>query len=483
MATGRTVSPGIEDGVNSIGTLGVGNNLAFSSGSGFSVNVGAGANNADQLVVTGTAAITAGATISVNAVGADQGLYTILTSTGALTGTFTGSAPSGYKFLYGANQLQLQHLAEQAMAQTTGTVDVIAGGSVNVGGTLSNTAPNGSAGLAVGLSDHGGTLTVGSLSAGAGTVAAGGQTAVTGTIGNVGAAGLGKTWAVRNVDAGAISSPTSMGGTVNVYDHSAAGLTVASGNSQTVIVGATGVTATLELANGTVGETLRAGLDVTSLGAGLAGSTGVNVVASGGVGNYTATLATNVLGTHDQTFSLTAGDRQSILGASAMVEHSADVSLTVLDHAKASFNSAASETSALTLNIEGTVGNGVVDSSAFSIFNLSGGRANLKLTGIDVVADAAMPNAISLDTMVLTGLVQGSATGNYFAHLDTEEEGEFENVYTLHFADDSGLAGAGTTQDLVLTVKGVVGAGAGVPEPASLMVLGLGACGLLRRRR
>ena len=69
-----------------------------------------------------------------------------------------------------------------------------------------------------------------------------------------------------------------------------------SGNNQTVIIGATGINAGLNLFNGTSGQSGLASLDVNSLGTGVSGPTGGELVASGSSQSYTATLNTGTLG-------------------------------------------------------------------------------------------------------------------------------------------------------------------------------------------
>ena len=99
------------------------------------------------------------------------------------------------------------------------------------------------------------------------------------------------------------SFPTNLstGVTVTVLGHSVASLSVTSGNNQTVIVGATGISAGLSLSNGTSGQAGLASLDVNSLGSGVTGSTGGALVASGSAHSYTAALSTSVLGTQLET--------------------------------------------------------------------------------------------------------------------------------------------------------------------------------------
>ena len=94
----------------------------------------------------------------------------------------------------------------------------------------------------------------------------------------------------------------------------------AAGNNQTVIVGATGITAGLNLSNGTSSQSGLASLDVNSLGTGVAGSTGNKLVASGSSQSYTATLSTSTLGTQVETFSLNVGDDHTLPGASSRNE-------------------------------------------------------------------------------------------------------------------------------------------------------------------
>ena len=74
----------------------------------------------------------------------------------------------------------------------------------------------------------------------------------------------------------------SAGVTLTVLGHAGTSFSVTSGDSQTVIVGASGIIAGLSLANGTTGQTGLAALDVNSIGSGLSGSTGPVLVASGG---------------------------------------------------------------------------------------------------------------------------------------------------------------------------------------------------------
>ena len=98
--------------------------------------------------------------------------------------------------------------------------------------------------------------------------------------------------------AGASSATNvSTSATLTVLGHTAPILAVASGNNQTVIVGATGISAGLNLTNGSSGQSGLASLDVNSLGAGVAGSIGNKLVASGSSQSYTATLSTSTLGT------------------------------------------------------------------------------------------------------------------------------------------------------------------------------------------
>jgi hypothetical protein len=157
------------------------------------------------------------------------------------------------------------------------------------------------------------------------------------------------------------------------------------------------------------------------------------------------------------------------------------VTANVYDHSAASFNNGTTQHTSLTINLSGVQGSGTVDSSPFSIFNLSGVRVNLKLTGIGSTLDPNNPTALSVDPIAVSGLSAGNSVGSLLAHLDTTNAGSFQNVYTLHFADDSGLTGAAAVSDLVLTVNGEVTAAA--PEPMSVCVLGLGCVGLLVRRR
>ncbi|MCE9556361.1 MAG: PEP-CTERM sorting domain-containing protein [Planctomycetes bacterium] len=129
----------------------------------------------------------------------------------------------------------------------------------------------------------------------------------------------------------------SVNGTVNVYNHSAPTLTIASGNNQSVIVNNALAAATATLAN-TAGTT-PAPLDVNSL-SNLSGSTGSGVVASGGSGTYTATgFVTNSTGIGKSLgVSLNAGDRQTITGANPLSPLSTSFTYNVYNHSTAALS-------------------------------------------------------------------------------------------------------------------------------------------------
>ena len=93
----------------------------------------------------------------------------------------------------------------------------------------------------------------------------------------------------------AINSGATQTVTLNVLGHANPVLSIAGGNSQTVIVGATDHTAGLSLSNGTAAQTGLASLDVNSLGSGVSGSTGGKLVASGSAQSHTAAMNTSVL--------------------------------------------------------------------------------------------------------------------------------------------------------------------------------------------
>ena len=112
--SGGALAPG-----NSIGTLTVAGNLVFASGSTYRVEVSPTA--ADKVVATGTASLNGTVAADFAAVsGYTAGRYTIVTSTGALSGTFAGLSttglPSGFtaSLSYDANNSYLNLLGGDA---------------------------------------------------------------------------------------------------------------------------------------------------------------------------------------------------------------------------------------------------------------------------------------------------------------------------------------------------------------------------------
>jgi fibronectin-binding autotransporter adhesin len=325
------INPG---GIGTTGTLTVGS-ITFQTGSSFALDLNGA--STDLLKINGAATINSGADISINATGLTQTNYVLATAASGLNAnpfTVMGSLPTGYELVASATSLDLEALADQTLtAPTPLTINIITGSTTTVNVTLNNTAASGSASLAVNLANNGGTGgVVSSLSAASGTtVAANSSTTVTGTL-TAGTVGTGETWSVQNTDPNASPTNVSTGATVNVYNHSAPTLTIATGNNQSVFVNGSLPSTTLTLSD-TAGNT-PAPLDVSTLN-NLTGATGSGVVASGGTGTYTTTgPSTTTAGVgRTQTVSLNTGDQQTVTGANALGTLGQTITYNVYNHA------------------------------------------------------------------------------------------------------------------------------------------------------
>ena len=173
------------------------------------------------------------------------------------------------------------------------------------------------------------------------------------------------------------------------------------------MLGTTGLTAELTLANGTAGQSGLASLDVNSLGADLIGPTGGSLVASGLVQSYTASLTAGTTGTQTEMFSLNAGDDHTLSGASPPVDLSTSVALTVVANRLVTASSAnfglvhegTAVGQAITLSTSGddshftrvTVGNAGPDANGISV----GGGSNPLFNGESVTDQRILGGAFS----------------------------------------------------------------------------------------
>ena len=264
------------------------------------------------------------------------GKYALVTSS-SMSGTpaytytgLSGTNPGDYLARINGSELDLQHKANQGLTSASpATIYIISGATTGITATLTNTAPSSSINLNLGLADYGSSGgTVSALSSNTGsTVAVGTPGTISGTF-TAGAVGTGLTWSIENSDSNSITTSVSASGTVNVYNHSAPTLTVATGNNQTIISGGTLAAVTLTLSN-TAGNT-PAPLDVNSL-SNLTGGSGSVVVSSGGSTSYTATgFETSAVGQNNSlSTSLNAGDSATVVGASGLNTLSASVTYSV----------------------------------------------------------------------------------------------------------------------------------------------------------
>jgi autotransporter-associated beta strand protein len=98
------IAPG--SAANTVGTLTLNGGLTFNASSTYTVDLGAGADNADKLAIAGAPTLLGN--ISFNTLSVpDQALYVLLTSSNPYSGTFTGAAPAGYAFNYLPSEVQI----------------------------------------------------------------------------------------------------------------------------------------------------------------------------------------------------------------------------------------------------------------------------------------------------------------------------------------------------------------------------------------
>jgi len=189
----------------------------------------------------------------------------------------------------------------------------------------------------------------------------------------------------------------------------------------------------------------------------------------------------------------TQNDFASVASTTSTINWKGGLSATYsyLLHAAQSFDGNASMT-ALTLDFGDVYLNDVVGDKSFSIANLfDANRVGLKLTDIVETGDA---NNVFSTSLSLFGNLATGNTNNYSASFVANTLGNNSATYNLTLADAApdvvyASSSLGQGYNLTLNLKANVlqrpaaPAGSDIPEPASLMLLGLGALGLCVQRK
>ena len=226
--------------------------------------------------------------------------------------------------------------------------------------------------------------------------------------------------------------------TLNVLGHANPQLNVVGGNNQTVITGAS-VSASLCLSN--PGTNLSP-LDVGGLSANLSGTSGTAVVSSGSATTYTGSLDTSTVGMAlSQSFSLNAGDQQSLPGANPLSTLSQNVTLNVLGHANPQLSVVGGNNQ--------TVITGASVSASLCLSNPGTNLSPLDVGGLSANLSGASGTAV---------VSSGSAT-TYTGSLDTSTVGmALSQSFSLNAGDQQSLPGANPlsalSQNVTLNVLG-----------------------------
>ncbi len=396
------------------------NSLTLSSGN---LNLGVG-----NVLTSSTFANFSGGTINVGGSSLTLGDYKLIQAGSPIgsLGSVAGTIPAQYVLAVNGSDLDLQHVSTfGAVTATAGSSQMIVGGSVPISFNVSNTSPAGSASL--NFTTTAGTNVTGTV-AGPTSVAAGSLSATqTGLSFSSTAFGAQTgTFTVSDVN----SSNGSVTGSVSVtvLDHALGSLSNTTGDNQTVITGATGLTGSVQVAAAeTSANGTRAGLQVTGTSSNLTGYTGV--IPAGSSKSLTASFnAPSGFGTQSVAYSVTAGDDQSLPGASAPAAIAGTFSVNVLDHALGSLSNTAGDNQTVITGATGLTGSVQVAAAATSA---NGTRAGLQVTGT------------SSNLTGYTGVIPAGSTQSLTANFNAPSGFGTQSVaYSVTAGDDQSLPGA-----------------------------------------
>jgi uncharacterized repeat protein (TIGR03803 family) len=310
---------------------------------------------------------------------------------------------------------------------------IITGGSTAIGMVVSNSPTAGyNLNYAISAGIVGGNASLGPITSGTGTLSPGGSQSC--TVAATSTALGNTTLSFTASDPNSTNLSRTSTATLTVLAHTAPGLSVTSGNNQTVIVGAAGVTAGLTLSNGTLSQTGLASLDVNSLGTLVTGTTGGKLVASGTTRSYTVSLTAGTIGSLNEAFSLNVGDDHTLSGASAPFNITTTAALTVLGHATPVLVTSSGNNQSLIIGATtATVGLTLYD----------GATGQSGLAALDV-------NSLGAGVSGGTGakLVASGSAGSYTATLGAGSLGTQTQVFSLNAGDDHTLLGAAAATNL-----------------------------------
>jgi fibronectin-binding autotransporter adhesin len=436
------------------------NSVNVSNASGFRVNLkttNSGPVNSISLGnVAGVAAGGSGAVSATLATGKGVGTYSQgLTLTYADDSALGGASANDGTQAFTVTGNVFDHASGSLVGGSTLTIpDTIVGYSSPIASSNSLTFNN-AAGLRVGLkSTNDGplnSLSIGNLSG----VAAGGSQTVAGLLATgKGVGSYSQNFTLTYGDDSALAGASSNLGTQsvtvtgNIVGHATPG-TLVTGNGSfsglTAIVGATGVGANVNLANGG-GSVASLQVNATpTIGSGSVTNPGALLLGPGASQNYTATFDVGgSAGSFTNNVTFTAGDNQALTGASALGPVVAGINYTVVDHASPSLSSAS-------VDFGKYFTGAVVPGVNVDLHNASGSRANLVLTGVLGTDDTA--------TLTRTGGSTGSivAGGNLASSfgLNTGTSGHYSAGYAFD-VEDQPIPGATDLPTQNLSVTGDV---------------------------